>query len=127
MYTIFMVIHILPITGFILGDIRSLSSPTVLTYRPNQNTTFSCFSRENDLEAGLTFAVNNSVYGIDDLGPFVQFVYQTRTRGDSRLIINTTLDFDGKANGSMLWCVYVEGTQIIWRESFILLCLCHGK
>ena len=122
---IFIVIYIMPNTGIFLAS--GISSSTVLTYLPNQNTSFTCFSRENDQEVGLTFAVNNSVYGVDDLGPFVQFVYQTRTRGNNQLIIKTTLVFGVKANGSKLWCVYVDGTQIIWRESFILLCLCHGK
>ena len=120
---------ILLITGFMLpGAICPTSSPTVLEFWPEANTTFTCLSREGDKESGLTFAVDNSVYvGLDQLGPDVKFVYQSRRSQDDRFSVTTTLIFHDGASGSTLSCCYVDGTNISWRESFLLLCICPSK
>jgi hypothetical protein len=110
-------IHFLPITGLILGVIGT-SNTTMLLYQPHRNVNFNCPSREGDQETNLTFAVNNDTYGIDKLDEFVQL---SRTHHETGFIINITLNFSSEANGSVLWCCYINGSQIIRRESFQLM------
>ena len=112
-----------------LGANCSIISPDVLEFLPGANTTFTCLGREGDEESRLTFAINGSVYGLDELGPNVKFVYQSRIPQDGRLNITTTLIFLDGANGSTLRCCYIvgSGTCISRGEDLLLFCLCPSK